>query len=61
MLIQDALNRLTEYDPEMTPVAKAIEPLTVLNAISVEEFKAQLADAKEKIAASRDALVNLAK
>ena len=61
VLIQDALNRLTEYDPEMTPVAKAIEPLTVLNAISVEEFKAQLADAKEKIAASRDALVNLAK
>jgi hypothetical protein len=61
VLIQDALNRLTEYDPEMTPVAKAVDPLTVLNAISVEEFKAQLADAKEKIAASRDALVNLAK
>ena len=61
VLIQDALNRLTEYDPEMTPVAKAIAPLSVLNAISVEEFKSQLADAKEKIATSRDALVNLAK
>ena len=61
LLIQDALNRLTEYDPEMTPVAKAIDPLSVLNAISVEEFKSQLADAKEKIATSRDALVNLAK
>ena len=60
ILIQDALNRLTEYDSEVTPVAKAIEPLSVLNAITVDEFKAQLAEAKEKIVASRNALVNLA-
>jgi hypothetical protein len=60
ILIQDALNRLTEYDPEIAPVAEAIAPLTVLNAVTVDEFKTQLADAKEKIVASRNALVNLA-
>jgi hypothetical protein len=60
ILIQDALNRLTEYDPEVSPVAQAIEPLSVLNATTVDELKSQLADAKEKIAASRNALVNLA-
>ena len=60
ILIQDALNRLTEYDPDLVPVAEAIAPLTVLNATTVDEFKAQLADAKEKIVASRNALVNLA-
>jgi hypothetical protein len=31
----------------------------VLNAVTVDEFKAQLADAKEKIVASRNALMNL--
>ena len=61
ILIQDALNRLTEYDPELAPVAQAIEPLTVLNATTVGELKTQLAEAKEKIVASREALVNLAK
>ena len=60
ILIQDALNRLTEYDPDLVPGAEAIAPLTVLNAVTVDEFKAQLADAKEKIVASRNALVNLA-
>ncbi|MBR6276866.1 MAG: hypothetical protein IKR31_08070 [Prevotella sp.] len=59
ILIEDALNRLTEYDPELAPVAKAISPLTVLNATTVDEFKTQLADAKERIAASRNSLVNL--
>ena len=61
ILIQDALTRLTEYDPELAPVVKAIEPLTVLNATTVDEFKTQLAEAKESIAASRNALVNLSK
>ena len=60
IVIQDALNRLVQYDPEIAPVAEAIAPLTVLNATTVGEFKAQLADAKEKIVASRNALVNLA-
>lgn len=61
ILIQDALDRLTEYDPELSPVAQAISPLAVLNATTVSEFKAQLAEAKEQIAKSRNDLVNLAK
>lgn len=60
ILLQDALNRLTEYDSEISPVVEAIAPLTVLNATTVSELKAQMADAKDKIVASRNALVNLA-
>ena len=61
ILIQDALDRLTEYDPELSPVAEAISPLSVLNATTVDEFRSQLAEAKEKIAESRNNLVNLTK
>ncbi len=57
ILLQDAVQRLTEYDTEFIPVAKAIEPLTVLNATTVGELKSQLAEAKEKIAESRAALL----
>ncbi len=61
IVIQDALDRLTEYDPELSPVAQAIAPLSVLNATTVDELKAQMAEAKEQIANSRNALVNLTK
>ena len=57
VLILDALNRLSEYDPEMQPVADALAPLEVLNATSVDELKAQLAEAKDKINAAREALI----
>ena len=57
ILLQDAIDRLTEYDPEVVPVAQAIEPLTVLNSVTVDELKAQLAEAKEKIIASRNTLI----
>ena len=56
ILLQDAIDRLAEYDPEITPVAEAIKPLYVLNATSVDELKAQLAQASEQIAAAREAL-----
>ena len=61
VLIQDALSRLMEYDPELAPVVEAIKPLEVLNATTVEEFKTQLNEAKGNIAASRNKLVNLGK
>ena len=61
ILIQDALDRLTEYDPEISPVAQAIAPLGVLNATTVEELKSQLVEAKEQIASARNTLVNLTK
>ena len=57
VLILDAINRLSEYDPEIKPVAEAISPLDVLNATTVDELKAQLAEAKDKIAAARTALI----
>ena len=57
VLILDAVNRLKQYDPEIAPVAAALAPLDVLNATSVDELKAQLAEAKDKIEAARKALV----
>ena len=57
VLILDAVNRLSQYDPEIKPVADAIAPLDVLNATTVSELKAQLADAKDKIANARKSLI----
>lgn len=57
-LLKDAIDRLTDYDSELAPVAEAIEPLEVLNANSVAELKTQLEEAKEKVAAAREALLN---
>lgn len=56
VLLIDAINRLTEYDTEIKPVAEAIAPLDVLNAISVEQLKSQIAEANEKIKTARAAL-----
>lgn len=57
VLLKDAIDRLTEYDSELAPVAEAIEPLSVLNATNVAELKGQLEEAKEKIATAREALL----
>ena len=57
ILIQDALNRLTEYDPEIIPVAEAFDPLTAINAVTVDELRDQLNDAKDEIAAARNNLI----
>ena len=57
VLILDALNRLGQYDPEIQPVSEALAPLSVLNATTVAELKAQIAEAKDKIVAAREALV----
>ena len=57
VLVIDALNRLSEYDADIKPVADAVATLDVLNATTVSELKAQLAEAKEKISAARAALV----
>ena len=58
ILIQDALNRLTEYDPEVIPVAEAFDPLTTINAVTVAELKDQLEDAKDQIAEARNNLLD---
>lgn len=59
ILIQDAINRLTEYDPELLPVAEAIDPLSVINAVTVAEFKQQLTEVMDQVAAARQALIEL--
>ena len=57
ILLKDAIERLQEYDPEIAPVAEALQPLDVLNATTVAELKTQLQEAKESIAAAREALI----
>ena len=57
VLIQDALNRLSEYDPEIQPIAEALSTLESLNATTVSELKSQLTEAKEKIEAARKAII----
>ena len=57
ILILDAVDRLSTYDPEIKPIAEALAPLKTLNATTLDELKAQLADAKDNITAARKALV----
>jgi hypothetical protein len=57
VLLSDAVKRLAEYDSDFEPVAKAVEALEPLNAISVDQLKTQLAETKEKIAEARNALI----
>ena len=57
ILINDAIERLSTYDPEIKPIAEAIAPLKTLNATTLDELKSQLAEAKDNIVAARKALV----
>ena len=56
VLIQDCINRLSEYDPELVEVAKAIEPLNALNATTVSELKGQMEQMKQQIDEARQSL-----
>jgi hypothetical protein len=57
ILILDATNRLSQYDPEIQPIASALAPLEHLNATTVDELRAQIDDMSEEILAAREALV----
>ena len=57
ILILDATNRLSQYDPEIQPIATALTPLEHLNATTVDELRAQIDDMSEEILAAREALV----
>ena len=57
VLLSDAVKRLAGYDSEFEPVSKALEALTPLNAINVEQLKTQLAEAKENIIAARNEFI----
>ncbi len=57
VLLTDAVTRLADYDIELQPVAEAIKPLFILNAISVDQLKEQLEQAKQQIAEARSILL----
>ncbi len=57
ILIIDAVNNLSEYDPDIKPVAQALSTLNVLNATSISELKAQMESAKEDITKARENLL----
>ena len=57
ILILDATNRLSQYDPEIQPIATALAPLEHLNATTVDELRGQIDDMSEEILAAREALV----
>lgn len=56
-LLQDAIERLTAYDPDLVEVSEAIKPLQALNATSAAEMQQQLEAIKGEIAQSRDNLL----
>lgn len=55
--ILDALDRLSVYDSQIVGITEGLEPLKKINANTVADFKKQLAEVKEEIAASRDSLL----
>ena len=55
--IIDAIEQLSVYDPQIVGVADALTPLKNLNAITLADFKKELAASKEQIEASRAAFL----
>lgn len=53
ILLTDAMDRLAEYDANIAELNDAMQPLKVLDAMSVEELKGQLEELREEIAAAR--------
>jgi len=56
-LLIDALNHLSQYDSEISPVASVMAPLEQLNATTVEELKEQMDSLKSEIEGARKALI----
>ena len=57
VLLNEAVDRLASYDPEFESVAKVTETLAPLDAITVDQLKQQLEEAKEKVAETRNELI----
>ncbi len=57
VLILDALDRLTEYDPDIEPISKALQPLEMINATTVNDLKLQIEEAKNDIISSRQTML----
>lgn len=58
VLILDAIDRLSVYDAEIQGLAEAIQPLKKLNATTVDDMKKELAEIKDELAKSRQALLD---
>ena len=57
VLLNEATSRLAGYDSEFEPVAKVVEALEPLDAITVDQLKAQIEEAKEKVSETRNELI----
>ena len=57
VLLDEATDRLAGYDPEFETVAKVADALEPLDAITVDQLKAQLEETKEKVAETRNELI----
>ena len=57
IIIQEAIKRLSAYDPELELVSKVLEPLDVINATTVDELKEEITQAAWPIEEARTALV----
>ena len=57
VLLNEAVERLASYDPEFDSVAKVTETLAPLDAITVDQLKQQLEEAKENVAETRNELI----
>ena len=56
-LLQDGLERLSVYAPELEQLCETIRPLQQLNALTAQELKEQVAGMKDEIEAIRNSLL----
>lgn len=52
-----AMDDLAEINPDYKEINEALKPIGVINAINVEQFREQLAQVKDEVAASRGSLL----
>ncbi len=56
-LLTIAIDDLAEINPEYKEISEALKPVGVINAISVEQFREQLAQVKSEVSVSRSTLL----
>lgn len=56
-LLTIAMDDLAEINPEYKEINEALKPISVINAISVDQFRDQLAQVKDEVSASRGSLL----
>lgn len=56
ILLNDAYENLAEYNPQLMQLLSVLQPLSKLNAITVDQLRDQLNESKEEIARARQSL-----